>query len=623
MSSETTCTLGAHVPLPDGRHAWEVQASSAPDFRALVTAAGAHVLPDAVLGATVTHGQLPSDGRLTLTLVPHLGGASVQVFRQAGAGGFTLLFEAVVSSGVALPEPVAIVPVERSTSPMEELPEVVESFGGRWDSGSGQSLEERLGLIVAESMGYAPEDLPAEIPLIELGLDSLMAVRIKNRVEYEFDIPQLQLQAVRDASLREVEKYLRYAIENREEVEALAEQQRKEKESEQAPAALPAESEITAQALQAAPSDVDVPPRDAAERLTFASWAVVTGKSAKGIFNTLPVLDDDTAERLAARLTERAGGEVTFDDILDSETIEQLAEKVREHLEDGMKIDGLVRTLRARPEGSTAVPVFVFHPAGGSTVAYEPLLKRLPAGTPMYGLERAAGSLDERAAAYLPLVRDIQGDGPYVLYGWSFGGALAYAVAQRLREEGADVRIVGLIDTVMPGEKVEDTPEETRRRWQRYAAFAKKTYNLDYPLPYDKLAAAESDEAQIQILMDLLKMSGTKIPGGIIEHQRNSWLEYRAIQTADLGTYDGDVVLYLTDSYQDDLMDLEPSFRTRQPDGGWGEAVQNLEILHVGGDHIQIIDEPRVATVSADLIKKLALIEVDLESHGLERGSRA
>ncbi|AQA25180.1 phosphopantetheine attachment site family protein [Rhodococcus sp. MTM3W5.2] len=617
MSSETSCTLGAYVPLPDGRHAWEVQTSSAPDFGALVTAAGAQVLGDSVLGATVTHGELPSDGSLTLTLVPHLGGASVQVFRKTGAPDFTLLFEAVLSTGAALPAPVTAVPVERSSSPMEELPEVVESFGGKWDSSSGQSLEERLGLIVAESMGYAPEDLPAEIPLIELGLDSLMAVRIKNRVEYEFDIPQLQLQAVRDASLREVEKYLRYAIDNREEVAALAEQQRREKESVRVSAALPAETEIPAEAQEAAPaapatpSDVDVPPRDAAERLTFASWAVVTGNSAKGIFNTLPVLDDDTAERLAARLSGRAGGEVSFDDILDSETIEQLAEKVRVHLEDGVKIDGLVRTLRPRPEGSTAVPVFVFHPAGGSTVAYEPLLKRLPAGTPMYGLERAAGSLEERAAAYLPLVREIQGDGPYVLYGWSFGGALAYAVARRLREVGADVRIVGLIDTVMPGEKIEDTPEETRRRWQRYAAFAKKTYNLDYPLPYDKLAAAESDEAQIQILMDLLTMSGTKIPGGIIEHQRNSWLEYRAIQTADLATYDGDVVLYLTDSYQDDLMDLEPSFRTRQPDGGWGEAVQNLEILHVGGDHIQIIDEPRVAAVSADLTKKLALIEVD------------
>lgn len=65
----------------------------------------------------------------------------------------------------------------------------------------------------------------------------------------------------------------------------------------------------------------------------------------------------------------------------------------------------------------------------------------------------------------------------------------------------------------------------------------------DYPLPYDKLAAAESDEEQIQILTDLLKLSGTKIPGGIIEHLRTSWLDNRAIPTADLKTYNGDRVL--------------------------------------------------------------------------------
>ncbi|WP_072844482.1 polyketide synthase Pks13 [Rhodococcus tukisamuensis] len=624
---------GAHVALPDGRHVWEVAADAVTDLNELVTAAAAQVLADVTLTAAVTHGELPASGTLTTTLNRHPGGASLQVHGKQGAD-FALLLDAVVTSGEALPELVVAAPAERSSSPMEELPAVEESFGDRWDPESGQRLEDRLALIVAESMGYSPEDLPAEIPLIELGLDSLMAVRIKNRVEYEFDIPQLQLQAVRDANLREVEKYLRYAIENREEVAALAEQQRRDKEAE-AEAELAAAStaldsaladettspvaeaeEIVAEAEQdESDGEINVPPRDAAERLTFATWAVVTGKSAKGIFNILPVLDDDTAEKLAARLTERAGGEVSFDDVLDSETVEQLAEKVREHLEDGVKIEGLVRTLRERPEGSTAVPVFVFHPAGGSTVAYEPLLRRLPAGTPMYGFERTEGSIEVRAAEYLPLIKEIQGDGPYVLYGWSLGGVLSYAVGKMLREEGKDVRIIGLIDTVMAGEEVEETPEEIRKRWQRYAAFAKKTYNVDAPLPYDKLAAAESDEEQIQLLMELLKMSGAKIPGGIIKHQRTSWLDNRALQTAKPDKYDGDVVLYLADRYHDDAIALEPAFGTRAPDGGWGKVASNLEIIHVGGDHIQIVDEPYIAKVGADLTKKLALIEAENRSN--------
>ncbi|NKS96653.1 hypothetical protein GS498_03695 [Rhodococcus hoagii] len=415
---------------------------------------------------------------------------------------------------------------------------------------------------------------------------------------------------MKDASLHDVAKYLRYAVENREEVAAMAAQQQADKDAGETVEAVaaPVAEQQTAKA-PAESGEVDVPPRDAAERLTFASWAVVTGKSAPGIFGTLPILGDEDAEKLAARLTERSGGEITVDDVLDAETIEQLAETVRQHLEDGLKIDGLVRTLRPRAEGSDAVPVFVFHPAGGSTVAYEPLLKRLPAHTPMFGLERVEGPIDERAAAYVPLLREIQGDGPYVLAGWSLGGVLAYAVARQLREQGADVRVVGLIDTVMAGEKVEDTPDEIRARWQRYAKFAKKTYGVDAPLPFDRLAEAGSDEEQIGILMDLLKLSGAKIPGGIIEHQRTSWLDNRAIQTADPQPYDGDVVLYMADSYHEDAINLEPSFGTRQPDGGWGDVAKNLEVVYIGGDHIQIVDEPYISKVGADLSNKLAEIE--------------
>ncbi|WP_206491199.1 polyketide synthase Pks13 [Rhodococcus sp. KRD162] len=631
-SSGNSRVPGARVALPDGRHIWEVQASAVAGFDALVTAAASQVFSDVALGVSVSHAAVPKVGTVVTTLTSHLGGASVQVHGRDGSA-FTLLHEAVVTSGDARPEPVQA--VEPSSSPMEELPEVVETFGDRWDPNGSQKLEDRLAIIVAESMGYSPEDLPPEVPLIELGLDSLSAVRIKNRVEYEFDIPTVQLQAVRDANLREVEKYLRYAIENRDEVQALADQQAAEKAAEQEAekaaeqaAVTPAPVEETPAATEptvtpavpaAAETDLggkeafaeaagsDVPPRDNAERMTFATWAVVTKESAKGIFNTLPILDDETAEKLAARLTERAGGEITFDDVLDSETIEQLADKVRPHLEDG-EIEGVVRNLRARPEGSTATPVFAFHSAGSSTVAYEPLLRKLPADTPMYGLERVEGPIAKRAAEYVPLIKAIQPEGPYVFVGWSLGGILAYEVARQMEEEGIEVAYVGLLDTVMPGTAIPDTKDEVRKRWERYAAFAKKTYNVDYPIPYDKLVDAD-DEGQIRIITDLVKLSGAKIPGGIIEHQRTSWLDNRAIQTAELKEYGGHVTLYLADKYHDDAIALEPAYATREEHGGWGPVVKDLEIVYVGGDHLAVVDEPYIGKIAAHLSKTLENIE--------------
>ncbi|MEU1997068.1 polyketide synthase Pks13 [Nocardia gamkensis] len=667
---------GAHVALPDGRHVWEVQASSVTDLAGLVRAASAQVLSDVALGASIPHAPIPAAGTLTTTLTPHPGGASVQVHAKEG-NAFRLVFDAVVTSGAPLPEPVAAEPVPaiaaqtRSDADLE----VVETFGDRWDPNGTQSVEERLALIVAESMGYAVEDLPMEIPLMELGLDSLMAMRIKNRVEYEFDIPQLQVQAVRDASLHEVGKVLRYAIEHRDEVQEMADQQAADKaaggtgelavdadfiataraalatgadpvaavagagtpetsatEADSAPAAAAPASQETAAEADAAPAtqpvapaapaavfggaqqpadEDDVPPRDAAERLTFATWAVVTGKSAGGIFNTLPILDEDTAEKLAARLTERVKAEVTVDDVLDCETIEQLSDIVRDLQDSGADVDGFVRPLRPRAEGSNAVPVFVFHPSGGNTLVYEPLLKRLPAETPMYGLERVDGSIEERARQYLPELRKIQGDGPFVLYGWSLGAVLAMQTAQLLRAEGADVRTVGLIDLAIPTQGEDNSPEERVRRIERYQVFAKKTYGVDGELDREQLEtlAAASDEEQFKMISDLIKISGAKIPGGVLEHQRTSWIDSRHLARTQPTHYDGNVVLYLADRYHDGMIELEPRFADRVPNGGWDEYIPNLEVVHIAGDHLQIIDEPRIGKIGADLTAKLAAIE--------------
>ncbi|WP_280382202.1 polyketide synthase Pks13 [Nocardia wallacei] len=632
---------GAHVALPDGRHAWEVSAAAVTDLPALVGAAAAQVLSDISLGATVAHSALPASGTVTTTLTPHLGGASVQVHTKQD-GAFRLLFEAVVASGATLPEPAVAQPVPDAVESAAADLEVVETFGDRWDPNGSQTVEQRLAIIVAESMGYSVEDLPMEIPLMELGLDSLMAMRIKNRVEYEFDIPQLQVSAVRDASLNEVSKVLRYAIEHRDEVQAMAEQQAAEggsltvddnfvnaaraaMESGADPAAVVKEklaggadkpspaTESTVRPEEPKATEDNVPPRDAAERLTYGTWAQITGKSAGGVFNTLPILDEDTAERLVARLSERVGAEIDIEDVLECETIEQLSDIVRRYQDSGGDVDGFVRTLRARAEGSNAVPVFVFHPSGGNTLVYEPLLKRLPEDTPMYGFERVEGSMEERARQYIPKIRELQPGGPYVFYGWSLGAVFSLQVAQLMRAEGDDVRLVGLIDLALPTQPEDTSPEGRRARIERFQAFAKKTYGIEGELDDDMLQelADASDEEQYKIITDLLKFADVKIPGGVIEHQRTSWLDSRELEKAQPSHYDGNVVLYLADRYHDGMIELEPRFAERQPNGGWDDYLPNLEIIHIPGDHLQIVDEPRIATIGADLTQKLAAIAKD------------
>ena len=467
----STLMPGNHVATPDGRHVWEYfPKDGSVNFGALVKAAATQVLPEAKVIAAEQRAVLPGGGvRLVTTLSRHPGGASVQVHARIDES-FTLVYDAVVSrEGVesALPSAmatgVAVAEQVSTAQPVDEGPADAEILSdnltrganlgagfAKWSPESGEAIRDRLGAIVGGAMGYEPEDLPWEVPLIELGLDSLMAVRIKNRVEYDFDLPPIQLTAVRDANLYNVESLIQYAIDHRDEVSDLAEHQKTQTPEEiaaeqaaimsgatpstvAAPVADPqAEPEVPTAApvsdvpIPPPPTDPsgpkadgqasaasmaaqvltqeavaealgsDVPPREAAERVTFATWAIVTGKSPGGIFNALPTLDDETAEKMAARLTERAEGTITVDDVKNSPTIEALATIVREHLEAG-ELEGFVRTLRAKKEGSNAIPVFVFHPAGGSTVVYEPLLNRLPRGHPDVRL-RAGGGLRRGAS---------------------------------------------------------------------------------------------------------------------------------------------------------------------------------------------------------------------------------
>ncbi|KZS69171.1 polyketide synthase [Mycobacterium kansasii] len=671
---------GNHVALPDGRHVWEyAPRDGQADLAALVRAAAAQVLTDAQLTAAEQRA-VPAEGaRLVTTMTRHPGGASVQVHARIDES-FTLVYDALVAragSESVLPNAVgagaaitAAAPVVPEASVEPEADTLTDSLTnrylpsdmGRWSPDSGETIADRLGMIVGSAMGYEPEDLPWEVPLIELGLDSLMAVRIKNRVEYDFDLPPIQLTAVRDANLYAVEKLIEYAVQHRDEVEQLSEYQKTQTAEEIAraqaelisgatvsTATAPAPDPQAAPEAQGAPaSDIpappppadpsgpsgngqpnlkgaaealnqeavakalnsDVPPRDAAERVTFATWAIVTGKSPGGIFNPLPKLDDAKAAKMAQRLSERAEGPITAEDVLTSENIEALADKVRGYLEAG-QIDGFVRALRSRPEGGTKPPVFVFHPAGGSTVVYEPLLNRLPADTPMYGFERVEGSIEERAAQYVSKLIEMQGDGPYILVGWSLGGVLAYACAIGLKRLGKDVRFVGLIDAVRAGEEIPQTKEEIRKRWDRYARFAEKNFNVTIPaIPYEQLEELD-DEGQVRLVLDAVRESGVQIPAGIIEHQRTSYLDNRAIDTAQIQPYDGHVTLYMADRYHDDAIMFEPRYAVRQPDGGWGEYVSDLEVVPIGGEHIQAIDEPIIAKVGEHMSRALDNVEAE------------
>ena len=469
-ASAHTSLLGAKVRLPEGQVAYSTAADTLFSPHQIIDAVAAEVLPGSRVVAYEDHDVLPAEGDVTTIAATSLGGVSVKVFHED-----TLLAEGFATAldlGGAVEEDSIAEATGDAAPAVEELADVDAI---RWDPNSGESVAQRLRSIVSESMGYDAEDLPDELPLIDLGLDSLMGMRIKNRVENDFQIPPMQVQALRDASLADVITMVEEAVAGG---------------STELPEAAAAES---AESSGGEAQGVGVAPRDASARMVFGTWATFTGKAAAGVTSPLPEIDEATAKGIAERLTERAGIEVSAQQVLEFDTLEPLADLVREGLET--EVEGNIRVLRE----ADGPAVFMFHPAGGTTVVYPPLTPRLPDDVGDIRVERLEGSREESAEAYIEdVVKHARGR-KIVLGGWSFGGALAYEVAYQLAqrkargEESVDVAFIALLDTTQPSDPAPDTLEETKARWGRYAAFAKKTYGLDFEPPYEMLETMGED----------------------------------------------------------------------------------------------------------------------------------
>ena len=118
-----------------------------------------------------------------------------------------------------------------------------------------------------------------------------------------------------------------------------------------------------------------------------------------------------------------------------------------------------------QPLGSRP-PFFCAAPVLGTVFPYYELAHALRADRPFYGLQpvidpqdpRSAWSIERIASRYVEAMRQIQPTGPYCLGGWSFGGLVAFEMAQQLESAGEPVELLVIFDTPAPGSSTTCAP---------------------------------------------------------------------------------------------------------------------------------------------------------------------
>jgi thioesterase domain-containing protein len=115
-------------------------------------------------------------------------------------------------------------------------------------------------------------------------------------------------------------------------------------------------------------------------------------------------------------------------------------------------------------------------------------------------------NVEELAALHIAAMRTQQPNGPYKLAGWSFGGILAYEVAQQLTAAGESVAALELIDSYTPAAvlALEQKLNESLRfdvETTRILAFANSLHN-----------------GNSELLAELEQMAGTKPAQALLAH---------------------------------------------------------------------------------------------------------
>jgi thioesterase domain-containing protein len=323
-------------------------------------------------------------------------------------------------------------------------------------------------------------------------------------------------------------------------------------------------------------------PRSDLDSTIAEIWADELGVETLGIHDTFATLGGvpETADRLRARLCESIQVRLPADAVHASQTVAKLADQIAVIRYKGSQDPTLVKI----KEGG-GPPLFCIAGGGGYAFNFLSLAQALDPRQPVYALH--AHGLESRARAdwtvagharrHLATIRRIQPTGPYLLLGFSFGGLVAYDIAQRLLADGADVAQLAIIDTPLP------SLELARRGPRRRGAFRQVG------------VAVRTVTGTVSGPLGLVKSCFLPLVGLIRFPGRHNvdlfWL-WSAIMVNlyEIAPYRGKATVYLAGT------------GSNTTGNRWAELLVNdgRRVL-VPGDHDGMMRKPQVAKIAADI----------------------
>jgi amino acid adenylation domain-containing protein len=195
-------------------------------------------------------------------------------------------------------------------------------------------------------------------------------------------------------------------------------------------------------------------PRTMIEFQLLALWRQVLGDDALGTHDNFFDRGGHSllAVELVSRIEQVFGRKLPLATLFQAPAVAQMAELLQR---SDWKASW--RSLVAINPGGLRIPMFLVPGVGGNVLMFGKLSKLLGPDQPLYGLqargldgqEEPFQSVPEMAEHYVGEILAARPQGPYFIGGTCTGGVIAYEVAQRLKQRGADVQLA-LLETWPP-----------------------------------------------------------------------------------------------------------------------------------------------------------------------------
>lgn len=343
-----------------------------------------------------------------------------------------------------------------------------------------------------------------------------------------------------------------------------------------------------------------VRPRNLTELQLVDIWERVLGTAPIGVTDNFFKLGGTSlsAVRLVSLIEKRFGYRVTLNELMQRGNIGSLAEL----LNDGQRFADHSVLVPFR-RGGSRTPLFFVHAIGGEVLGYYQLCQRLADDQPFYALQSPLGwkpveltSIESIAAEYLHAVQEVQPEGPYHLAGFSWGGVVAFEMAQQLHRNNHRIGFLGLVDSPPPS----DIPTVSRREENDSEFLARILQGL---APRD-IDDVEASMFRLRRSANLYRAAWSQLQAwGVVDSEldeeagdaylRNYLRGYRARLEAHnnyrAATFAGKVTLFQADPQISRASD-------------WSRlSTMPLDIREIPGPHWTILREPQVEVLACEL----------------------